>query len=183
MSLRKFFVALFVTLVIISCTMWAENPGRTYAVYIDPSFSPQQRQMVRAGYEEWSEASNWYFRFEETSYKDTGVVIRVWANTVTQLHRFGPNVIGETWHDGESSDIYLPVDFEDWWWFEHTARHEFGHALGAKHIDAGNVMCGYNQSQSESITCADVKEVCRHWDTTCVPQNMPACMWGSEAGE
>lgn len=167
--------AIIAMLLVSDCT-WQPSSSHHYNVYVDPSFSTLQRNEILDEATAWTTAMGGFVTFEYTDVASSDDLIDVNAYTLTQLKQWGSDAIGYTAYTGSpSTNVYLPVvgmSNDD---FKKIARHELGHAIGAEHIGSGNTMSPTVNSQSENITCEDVKDVCDAWGSTCLPSLMPAC--------
>lgn len=150
------------------------NETHHYHLYIAPGFTDDQRGMIVEAAKDWQDKMGDYLTFDLNAWTANDPdTISIYPSTKVQLDK-NEGALGETWNYGINSKIEIATDINN---FQQTARHEFGHALSANHIGAGNIMCATDGCASQDISCSDLKEVCSHWNTfSCIPEKMPACL-------
>ena len=156
----------------VACLDWQKPDSNQYHLYISPEFTADQSEMIVQAATEWQVGMGNYIRFDGAGIENGENTINIYPTTMKELDPNGGR-LGETWY-GPKEKIEISTDSND---FYQTALHEMGHAIGANHIEAGNIMCADSGCASEHVQCGDVKEVCSHWGNNfqCDWAQMPVC--------
>ena len=163
---------MIMSMLAVGCLNWQENPTHEYKIYIDPSFTDDQANQIIASFTEWQVKTGNFVKFSGTTLENDVDGINVYPTTLQQLDK-NDGILGETWSNGVSSKIEIALDAND---ISQISLHEIGHALGCNHIQGvGTIMFPNRSKAGYSVSCADVYEMCRHWDN-CDPNQMPACL-------
>jgi len=172
--MKKFFiVAALVGSV--GCIGWSKNDTHHYSLYISPDFTADQANQIADAANEWQYSMDNFITFDGAGIENAPNTINIYPATEKEL-----KCLGITWYDTHEK-IQIAVDNDT---FATTARHEIGHAIGAKHIGPGNVMCADSGCAGSHITCEDVRDVCEAWGLwNCVADNMSACQVSHSTSE
>lgn len=142
------------------------NDTHQYAVYIDPAFTPDRQDEIRAAMTEWNYASEGTIHLTESASPDGAHVIQVWSHEFTAGEHHAGTCVPYT-ETIEIQDNMKP-DYT-----RRTALHELGHALGLDHDHENTIMCENLGCASKHLSCDDMWQFCRVWK--CDSDQMALC--------
>lgn len=145
-------------------------------VYIDQAFSFEETRMIEDGLMQWQKETNYLVRVKIHPYADFSDMTEMLAekNSLTFIKMDGDNDYIKQTDDkiGKILGLFVnkyslnlvilvPERHETVFDFESTVMHEFGHALGLRHINQKwTLMYPYEDFGSFTITKRDLKDFC-----------------------
>lgn len=162
---------------------------RQYNVYIDTSFTPEQRDAIITATMEWESATLETVTFVFSIIKDKSQsLIVITPSTMTGLRilfpeefkdeeKHGMYLIGMTSHRGSDNQVYIATDISKRDFFQ-TALHEVGHSIGLPHDENADhemktTMNPDTHKSTTHLTCLDMQAFCKQWG--CNYNRFPLC--------
>jgi len=148
-----------------------DEPQLTYQVYIDNSFSKEEKQTIIKAFNNWQKATTNIVSFE-LQYTGEELYCEYCINVIAKNLKFvqsrqTPEAVAITrfFSAKENTAIYIAMDYirlnlsEDKRLFMRVMIHEVGHTIGLNHDRNGTVMADRIDASSNKITCRDLQKL------------------------